>query len=188
MRTVAKLLSMLLSLLLVFAPLSASACDLSCRLQPNGPDCHRPHSAGENSHGTMSDAADMDMSYGAETGATQAQTSAAADHTLNANTHHLMPTQMDMRRGSLQIIRKSDASSSARFDNSNTLSPCVHGICAQAVASASPPTAGHAQPVHLQFVASGALNPAKSLMTTRPAPERAPPLSLLADLLPILRI
>lgn len=188
MRTVAKLLPMLLSLLLVLAPLSASACDLSCRLQRNAPDCHRLGSAGQHSRGTMSDAADMDMSSGAETGASHAQTSAAADHAVNATTHHSMPTQMDMRRGSRQIMMKSDASSSVSFDDSNRLWPCVHGTCAQAATSASPPSAGHVQPVHLQFVAAGALNPAKPLTPTRLAPETAPPLSLLADLLPTLRI
>ena len=119
----------------------------------------------------MSDASDMDMSSGAETGATNGQTSAAADHAVSANTHHSMPTQMDMRRGSLQIMQKSDASSIARFDDSNTLSPCGHGTCAQAATSSSPPSAGHAQPAHLQFVAAGALNPAKPLTTTRLAPE-----------------
>lgn len=188
MRTVAKLLPMLLSLLLVFAPLSASVCDLSCRLQRNAPDCHRLGSASQHSHLTMSDAEDMDMSSGAGTGATHAQTSAAADHAVNAVVNHSMPTQMDMRRGSLQIIRKSDANSSARFDNSNTLSPCVHGICALGAASSSPPRAGHAPPAHLQFVAAGALNPAKPLTLTRLASETAPSLSRPADLLPILRI
>src|ERR1700739_3204918 len=113
MRAVAKLLTMQLSLLLAFAPLSASACDLSCRLQRNAPDCHRLGFAGENSQGMMSDAADMDMSSGAETGATHAQTSATADHAVNAAVNHSMPTQMDMHRGALRITQKSDANSNA---------------------------------------------------------------------------
>ena len=189
MRTVARLLPILFSLLLAFAPLSASACDLSCWLQRNAPDCHWLGSATEKTQGTMSDASDMDMSSGAETGATHAQTSAAADHAVSANTHHSMPTQMDMRRGSLQIIQKSDASSIARFDDSNTLSPCGHGTCAQAATSSSPPSAGHPQPAHLEFVAAGALNLIKPLTITRQAaPETPPPVSLLTDLLPTLRI
>jgi hypothetical protein len=186
MRAVARLLPMLVSLLLTFAPLSASACDLSCWLQRNAPDCHWLGSAAENARGTMSGASDMDMSSGAETGATNAQTSAVPDHAVNATTHHLMPTQMDMARSSLQIVQKSDGS--ARLDHSNSVSPCGHGTCAQAATSSSPPSAGHAQPANLQFVAAGALNPAKPLTTTRLAPETAPPLSLLADLLPTLRI
>jgi hypothetical protein len=188
MRTVARLLPILFSLLLAFAPLSASACDLSCWLQRNAPDCHWLGSATEKTQGTMSDASDMDMSSGAETGATNMETNAAADHAVSANTHHSMPTQMDMRRGSLQIMQKSDVSSIARFDDSNTLSPCGDGTCAQAATSSSPPRAGHAQPANLQFVAAGALNLTKSLTTTRLAPDTAPPLSLLADLLPTLRI
>lgn len=189
MRTVARLLPMLVSILLTFAPLSVSACDLSCWLQRNVPDCHWLGSAAENTQGTMSGASDMDMSSGAETGATNAQTSAGADNAVHAVVHHSMPTQMDVARGSLQIMQKSDASSSARFDDSNTLSPCGHGTCAQAATSASPPSAGHAQSTHLQFVAVRALNLAKPLTITRQAaPETPPHASLLADLLPTLRI
>jgi hypothetical protein len=188
MRRVARLLPMLLSVVLTFAPLSASACDLSCSLQRNASDCHWLGSAGEASQGTMSGASDMDMSSGAETGATHAQTNAAADHAVNAVVHHSMPTEMDMARGSLQIMQKSDASSSAGLDHSNTLSPCGHGTCAQAATSSSPPRAGHAQPAYLKVVAVHALNLAKPLTITRLAPETSPPASLLADLLPTLRI
>jgi hypothetical protein len=188
MRTVARLLPILFSLVLAFAPLSASACDLSCWLQRNAPDCHWLGSAAEKMQGTMSGASDMDMSSAAETGATHAQTSAGEDHVVSAASHRSMSAQMDMRRGSLQIIQKSDASSSAGLDHSNTLSPCAHGTCAQAATSSSPPRAGHAQPAHLQFVAAGAPNPATLSTTIGLAPEPAPPLSLLADLLPTLRI
>jgi hypothetical protein len=189
MRTVARLLPILFSLLLTFAPLSASACDLSCWLERNAPDCHQLGPAAENAHGAMSGASDMDMSSGAETWATNPQTSAGPDHAVNAVVHHSMPTQMDMHRGSLQIMQKSDASSSARFDDSNTLSACVHGTCAQAATSSSPPSAGHAQPADLQFVAVHALNFAKPLPTSsRAAPETSPPVSLLLDILLTLRI
>jgi len=130
----------------------------------------------------------MDMSSAAETGATHAQTNAAAHRAVNVGMHHSMPTEMDMARGSLQIMQKSDASSSAGLDHSNTLSPCGHGTCAQAATSSSPPRAGHAQPAHLQVVAVHALNLAKPLTIARLAPETSPPASLLADLLPTLRI
>lgn len=190
MRTVARLLPVLLSLLLTFAPLSASACDLSCWLQRNAPDCHWLGSAGGDTQGMMSEGSEMDMSSGADTGATNAQTSGAPHRTVNAVAHHSMSTQMDMARGSLQLIPKSDASSSARLDHSNTLSPCGHGTCSQAATSVSPPSAGHdAQPVHLQFLAVDMLNPAKPLTTSRQAAsETPPPVSALADLLPPLRI
>ena len=178
---------MLLSVLLTFAPLSASACDLSCWLERNAPDCHQLGSAAENAHGAMSGASDMDMSSEAETGATNAKTSAVPDHAVNAGVHHSMSTQMDMHRGSLQIVQKSDGS--AGLDHSNTLSPCGHGTCAQAATSSSPPSAGHAQLADLQFVAVHALNLAKPLATgTRAAPETSPPVSLLLDILLTLRI
>src|ERR1700730_1531044 len=184
MRKVARLLPILFSLVLAFAPLSASACDLSCWLQRNAPDCHWLGSAAEKMQGTMSGASDMDMSSAAETGATHAQTSAAADHVVSAASHRSMSARMDMRRGSLQIIQKSDASSSAGLDHSNTLSPCVHGTCTQAATSSSPPSAGHAQRADLQFVAVHALNFAKPLTTSsRAAFEASPPVSLLLDLL-----
>lgn len=188
MRAVARLLPMLLSVLLVFAPLSASACDLSCWLQRNTPDCHRLGSPSDDNQQTMSEASEMDMSSGAHTRPGNTHSVAGSDHAVNAVVHHSMPTQMDMHRGSLQIMQKSDASSNARFDDSNALSPCGHGTCAQAATSSSPPRAGRAQPANLQFVAAGALNPATLLTTTRLAPETALPLSLLADLLPTLRI
>src|ERR1700681_1848586 len=185
MRTVARLLPILFSLLLAFAPLSASACDLSCWLERNAPDCHWLGSAAE----TMSEASEMDMSSGADTRLANAHNIAAPDHAVNAVVHHSMSTQMNMRRGSLQAMQKSDASSSARFDDSNTLSPCVHGTCAQAATSSSPPSAGHAQLAHFRFVAVHALNLAKPWTTTRQsAPETSPPISQLLDLLPTLRV
>ena len=187
MRTVARLLAILFSLLLTFAPLSASACDLSCWLERNAPDCHQLGPAAENGHGAMSGASDMDMSSEAENGATNAKTSAVPDHAVNAVVHHSMSTQMNMRRGSVQIVQESDGS--ARLDDSNTVSPCGHGTCAQAATSSSPPNAGHAQPAQIQFVALSALDPATLLTTTRQAAlEAPPPVSLLVDLLPTLRI
>jgi hypothetical protein len=189
MRMVARLLPILFSLLLAFAPLSASACDLSCWLERNAPDCHQLGPAAENAHGAMSGASDMDMSSEADTRLANAHNIAAPDHAVNAGVHHSMSTQMDMHRGSLQIMQKSDASSNAGLDHSNTLSPCVHGTCAQAATSSSPPSAGHAQLADLQFVAVHALNLAKPLATgTRAAPETSPPVSLLLDILLTLRI
>ncbi len=187
MRTVARLLPILFSLLLALAPLSASACDLSCWLERNAPDCHSLGSAAENAHGAMSGASDMDMSSEADTRLANARNIAAPGHAVNAVVHHSMSTQMNMRRGSVQIVQKSDGS--ARFDHSNTLSPCGHGTCTQAATSSSPPSAGHAQPAHLQLVAISALNPAKPLTaSSRAALETSAPASLLLDLLLTLRI
>jgi hypothetical protein len=186
MRTVARLLPILFSLLLAFAPLSASACDLSCSLQRNAPDCHWLGSAAENTHAMMSGASEMDMSSGADT-RLNAHSIAVADHVVSATTHHSMSTQMNMRRGSVQIMQKSDGST--RLDRSNALSPCGHGTCTQAATSSSPPSGGHAQLAQLQFVAVRALNLAKPLTTTRQsASEKYLPISQLLDLLPTLRI
>jgi hypothetical protein len=187
MRMVARLLPILFSLLLAFAPLSASACDLSCWLERNAPDCHQLGPAAENAHGAMSGASDMDMSSEADARLANADNIAAPGNAVNPVVHHSMSTQMNMRRGSVQIVQKSDGS--AGLDHSSTLSPCGHGTCAQAATSSSPPSAGHAQPADLQFVAVHALNLAKPLATgTRAAPETSPPVSLLLDILLTLRI
>lgn len=187
MRRVARLLPILFSLLLAFAPLSASACDLSCWLERNAPDCHQLGPAAENAHLAMSGASDMDMSSEADTRLANAHNIAAPGNAVNAVVHHSMSTQMDMHRGSVQIVQESDGS--AGLDHSNTLSPCGHGTCAQAATSSSPPSAGHAQLADLQFVAVHALNFAKPLTTSsRAAPETSPPVSLLLDLLLTLRI
>jgi len=187
MQTVARLLPILFSLLLTFAPLSASACDLSCWLERNAPDCHSLGSAAENAHGAMSEASNMDMSTGADARVAHAHNIAPLDHAVNAFARHSMPTQMDMHRDSRQMVQKSDGS--ARLDRSNSLSPCGHAICTQAATSSSPLSAGHAQFAHLQLVAASALNPARPLTTsTRAAAETSPPVSLPLDLFLILRI
>jgi len=187
MQTVARLLPILFSVLLTFAPLSASACDLSCWLERNAPDCHSLGSAAENAHGAMSEASDMDMSSGADARVAHAHNIAPLDHALNAVACHSMPTQMDMHRDSRQMVQKSDGS--ARLDHSNALSPCGHGTCTQAAMSSSPPSAGHAQLAHLRFVAVHALNLAKPLTTSSQAAlETSPPVSLRLNILLTLRI
>src|SRR2546427_6173775 len=153
MRKIATSLPVLLSLLLVCTPLSASACDLSCWLHQTASDCHSASSATEADQRMMPASSAMDMSSEAETNSHVTQSRAGLDHSVNASTHHSMSTQMDMVRGSLQVIKKSDVSSSATFDHSKTLSPCSHETCSQASASASPPRPGGDQPAYLHCTA-----------------------------------
>lgn len=180
---------MLLSLLLILAPLSASACDLSCWLQKNAPDCHWLGSTTENAHEAMAGASEMNMASGADVGLADKQSDGVPDQGVIVTAHHSMAAQMNMRRVPIQVIQKSDASSSATFDDSNTVSPCVHGTCAQAATPTSPPKAGHAQLVHLPFVPGRALNLDKPLtISLQAAPETSPPASVRSDFLPTLRI
>ena len=189
MRKMAPSLPVLLSVLLVCTPLSASACDLSCWLNQTAPDCHSASSATEADQRMMSASSAMDMSSEAETSSHVTQSHAAPDHTVNASTHHSMPQQMDMVRGSLQVIKKSDVSSSATFDPSKTLSPCSHETCSQASASALPPRASGDQPAYLHCAAIGGWSPANFLTSShRVAPGTAPPINLPVHLLTTLRI
>jgi hypothetical protein len=189
MRRVARLLPILLSVLLTSAPLSASACDLSCWLQRSGPDCHQIGSSSVDSHTAMSEASEMHMSSGSEAGLANAQANGRPSHAVSATTHHSMSTQMNMRRGSGQPMEKAYGSSSARLDRSNALSLCVHGTCAQAATSSSPPSAGHSQIADLQFLAVHALNFAKPLTASGvAAPETSRTVSQPLELLSTFRI
>ena len=189
MRKMAPSLPVLLSVLLVCTPLSASACDLSCWLHRTASDCHSASSATEADQRMMSASSAMDMSSEAETSSHVTQSHAAPDHSVNASTHHSMPQQMDMVRGSLQVIKKSDVSSSATFDPSKTLSPCSHETCSQASASALPPRARGDQPAYLHCTAIGGWSPANFLTSShRVAPGTAPPINLPVHLLTTLRI
>ena len=188
MRSMARPLPALLSVLLMFAALATSACDLSCWLHQTGSHCHSANSAIENNQRTSA-SSEMDMSSEAETSSHVTQSHAAPDHSVNASTHHSMPPQMDMVRSSLQVIKKSDVSSSATFDPSKTLSPCSHETCSQASASASPPRASGDQPAYLHCVTFDGSSPA-NLLTSSPrlAPGTSPPMLLAVDLLCTLRI
>ena len=189
MRKIATPLPVLLSVVLVCTPLSASACDLSCWLHQTASDCHSASSAAEAGQRMMSASSAMDMSSEAETSSHVTQSHAGPDHSVNASTHHSMSTQMDMGRGSRKIMQKSGESSSAMFDHSKTLSPCSHETCSQASASASPPRARGDQPAYLHCAAIDGWSPA-NLFTSSPrlAPGTSPPILLAVDLLTTLRI
>jgi hypothetical protein len=189
MRKIATSSPVLLSVLLVCTPLSASACDLSCWLHQTASDCHSASLAAEADQGMMSASSAMDMSSEAGTSSHVTQSHANLDHRVNASTHHLVSAQMDMVRGSRKIIQKSEESSSATFDHSRTLSPCSHETCSQASASASPPKAGGDQPAYLHCAAIGGWSPANFLTSSpRLAPGTSPPILLAVDLLTTLRI
>lgn len=165
MRKMARLLPTLLSVLLVSAPLSTSACDLSCWLHQTGSHCHSVSSATEDDQ-RVSASSKMDMSSEAVMSSHGAQCNEGPVRHANAGTrHHSMSAQMNTVRGSLQAIQKSEVSSNAMFDNSNTLSPCSHETCSQASASASPPGASRTQPAYLHFAAIYISSPEKFLAT-----------------------
>ena len=189
MRKIVRPLPALLSVLMVSTSLSASSCDLSCWLHQTPSNCHSARSATEDNHRMMSPSSAMDMSSEAEMSSHATQSNAGPDRSVNASARHSMSAQMDMVRGSLQVIEKSDVSSSAKFDHSKTLSPCSHETCSQTSASPSPPRTSQAQPVYLHCAAIKVSSPANlSTSSHRIAPGTPPPINLAVDLLPTLRI
>jgi hypothetical protein len=189
MRKIVKPVAALVAIFMVFAPLSASACDLSCWLNQTRSDCHSARSAAVENQGTMSGHPDMDMRSGAGMGSRVIQSDPNPDYGVSASAHHAMAAQMDLVRGSLQGLGKSGTSPSVGLDDSKTISPCSHETCRQASVSASPPSAGRANSAHLQCFEIHASNPADFLASYhRITSGMAPPATFAANLLPALRI
>ena len=184
MGKIARAMTALLSVFMVFAPLSASACDLSCWLNQANSDCHSAGQFGEGSQSLMSAPAMMDMSAEGEMSSQGAQNN--ADYNFSATAHHSKTEQMHLAPRPVEVAR-TDASSTSRFDPSKKLSRCSHESCSQA--SASPPRVRGHLPAYLQHVAVDSLNPANFLTNPyRRALGTSPPLTPAADLLITLRI
>jgi len=187
MRSMARPLPALLSVLLMFAALATSACDLSCWLHQTGSHCHSANSAIENNQRTSA-SSEMDMSSEAEMSSHGIQSDAGSDCSPSAGTlHHSMFTQMDMIRDSLQVIQKSDVG--AMSNHSKRLSPCSHETCSQAAASASAPSASRARTVCRHCAAIHVSSPEDFLTTPHPlARGTSPHITLAVDPLITLRI
>lgn len=179
----------LLSAFMVFAPLSASACELSCWLHQTDSDCHSAVQATEPSQSSISAPSAMDMSAEGGMSSPGLQHEAAADYTVSATAHHSMTAQMDVVRGPLEVNRN-EANSNSGFNHSKTLSRCAHETCSQASASASPPSASGNQPAyHQHSIDVNGGNPANFLrISPGAAPGTAPPIMPAAGLLTTLRI
>ena len=189
MRAIVRFPAALLGILMVVAPLSTSACDLSCWLNQASSDCHSAISAGQEQYRMMVGPSEMDMGSGAGMVADNAPTNVGPNYSAHAAAHHVMNTQMDMVRSSLQAAKGSEASSSTALHRSKAISPCSQEACSQAAVSASPPSAGRSQPAHLQCVAIHVSNPAAfSKNYHRIGSGTAPPINLPVSLLLILRI
>jgi hypothetical protein len=186
MHKIARAMTALLSVFMVFAPLSASACDLSCWLQQTASNCHSAGQPIEGNQSSMPASSTMDMSAEGEMSSHSHQYSAAADYTMSATAHHSMTAQMHLGRTSLEVIRTSGMSSG--FDHSKKLSSCSHETC-QASASASPPRVRADQAACLHAMDIVGVNPANFLTSSdRTAPGTSPPITPAADLLTTLRI
>jgi len=195
MNKIARAMTALLSVFMVFAPLSASACDLSCWLNQTNSDCHSAGPFTEGSQSLMSAPAMMDMSAGGEMSSHGAQDN--EDYNVSGTAHHssmteqmdlAMTAQMDSARRPVEVTR-TDVSSTSGFNPSKKLSRCSHESCSQASASASPQRVRGDQPAYLLTVDIAVRNPANFLTNPHEAVfGTPPPITPAADLLIALRI
>ena len=158
MHKIATAVRVLVATCMAFAPLSASACDLSCWLRPASSDCHAAGLSTGSSQTMMSASSAMDMSAEGEMSFHHLQADAAADDNVSAARYHSMTTPMDMVRRSLEVIREPDLISRSGFDYSRKLSRCVHEICNQI--SASPPKTRADHPAYFPALAPDGLRAA----------------------------
>jgi hypothetical protein len=180
MRTITRLLPASLAVFVVLAPVSASACDLSCWLNLAQSDCHSAGSAADETHGMMPEHSNMDMDSVA--GSHPIQSNENPRHALTGVAHHSMPVRMGMVRSSLQAAGESGANSSAA-------PRCTQETCSLESGSASPPSSRRFQPPYLHCVVIHVSNPALFSKSFYPkGSSTAPPISLAASVLSILRI
>lgn len=187
MRKLLRSLPALLSLLLVWTPLSVSTCDLSCWLRQTFSDCHSDAAVTELSQSAAPSMIDMDSQMESMTHTHGNHLS--AHRNMNAGGHHSMFLHVATIHISPQV-QNSAATSSGIFDQSRTPSPCAHEACSQTSLSASPPritAAPHAypswRPICISILANFSAHFDSPL-----SPGASPPISLAADLRTALRI
>jgi hypothetical protein len=185
MPKVVKSVAALVAFFMVFAPLSALACDLSCWLNQVNSDCHSAKSAAEEDERGMFGATGMDMGSGAAMGSHIIRGNMNPNYREVSAAHHSMPAQMDMVRSSMESFEKSDASSSAEIDRSKAIPACSHEACSQVSASAFSPSAHRVQPADRQCMSIHVSTPADLAKRYRWVSGTAPPAN---HLLPTLRI
>jgi hypothetical protein len=131
-RSITTLLATLLSVLMVAAPVSTAACDLSCWLLAALPACHAGNPAHPGQGDSMAMPSGMDMSEMAMDSA-KADNSKTNDRTPIVVSVHTMPN-MEMPVDG--IVQTAEFEFSWRHSVKG-VSPCMHGACSQSSASAS---------------------------------------------------
>ena len=132
MRSITTLLATFLSVLMVAAPVSTAACDLSCWLLAALPACHSSNPAHSGQVDSMAMPSGMDMSEMAVDSA-NADNSKTNDRTPIAVSVHTMPnTEMSMDG----IVQTAEFEFSWRH-SVKRVSPCMHEACSRSSASAS---------------------------------------------------
>ena len=153
-------LAALLSLLLISAPVSAWACDLSCSSHQVNSDCHTSATA-SNDDTAMSMPADMDM------GSDQSESPVRPDTIMTVARGHSMamaPLQQEMATRRFEQASKPATRTGTMDDHSKGVSSCTHETCSQFSTSASPPDAVHSQPSSLHWMAVSISSPLNLLI------------------------
>ena len=138
----------LLSLLLVSAPASAWACDLSCASIQAQSNCHI-------SATTSKDDMLVSMPPGMGMGFSESERSMGPDTVIEAMPGHSMSMspQQEMATRRFEQATKPATRTGTMHDHSKGMSSCTHETCSQLVTSASPPGADHSQPNSLHWLA-----------------------------------
>jgi hypothetical protein len=155
----------MVALLLVLAPVSASACDLSCWLHQAHSDCHLAQSGSEsgsqNQGSAMSMPPGMDMGPGAGAGAgtrmhpgsRNSESQMTPRELVNGTPDHFMSRMELVTDGVEHAAERNPRTNATPAPSpasspvpSNDLLDCIHGLCSQVSALASPPSAGGFQP------------------------------------------
>jgi hypothetical protein len=185
MRWVTSSLAALLSLLLVSAPVSAWACDLSCSSLQARSDCH-------SSTTTSKDDTATSMPSGMDMGSDHNESSMGPDAVINPLPGHSMPMfpHQEMAMQNFGHTTNLALGTRALRDHSKSVSSCTHETCSQVSASASPPGADHPQPGSPHRIAMSVPSPVNLWIAFHwIRPGIPPPELLTADrLVTILRI
>lgn len=149
MRSITTSLAALLSLLLVSAPISAWACDVSCSSHQAHSDCHASATTSKDDNTAMSMPPGMDM------GSEQSESPTGSDMVVVAVRGHSMSMspQQEMATRRLEQATKPVTRTDTSDDHSKGVSSCTHETCSQLSTSASPPGADHSQPNSLHWLA-----------------------------------
>jgi hypothetical protein len=174
MRSITTSLAALLSLLLISAPVSAWACDVSCSSHQAHSDCHASATPSKDDT-AMSMPAAMDMGSDQSESLTGSDTvmSAARDHSMS------MSPQQEMATRRFEQATKPATRTDTLHDHSKGMSSCTHETCSQLATSASPPGADHSQPSSLHWLAVSISSPVNLLVSFHWVQLGTPPPKLL---------
>ncbi len=159
MRWVTGSLAALLSLLLVSAPVSAWACDVSCSSHEAHSDCHASATTSKN------DTA-MSMPPGMDMGSDQSESPTGSDTVMGAVPGHsmAMSPQQEMATRRFEQATKPATRTGTVHAHSKGISSCTHETCSQVSTSASPPGADHSEPNSLHWMAVSISSPLSLLV------------------------